>query len=53
MEAYYSPSAIQTRAQVALESEDERLSAEALAELQHITLHGIVVVTENALTKAP
>jgi hypothetical protein len=53
MEAYEALRTIQTLAHVALEREDERLSTEALAELQHITLHGIVVVTENALTKAP
>jgi hypothetical protein len=51
MEAYEALRAIQTLAHVALERQDERLSAEALAKLQH--LHGIVVVTENALTKAP
>jgi hypothetical protein len=44
---------IQTLALVALESDGEGLSVEALADLQRRTLSGIVVVTEKALAKAP
>ncbi|MEO6780603.1 MAG: hypothetical protein ABI407_05835 [Bradyrhizobium sp.] len=53
MDPYDALSAIQTLARVALESDDEELSAEALADLQRRTLNGIVVVTEKALAKAP
>ena len=44
---------IQTLARVALESDDEVLSADLLAELMRRTLNGIVVVTEKVLVKAP
>ena len=44
---------IQTLARAALDSDDEGLSAEALAEMQRRTLNGIVLLTEKALAKAP
>jgi hypothetical protein len=44
---------IQTLARVALDSDDEGLSPETLAEMQRRTLNGIVVVTEKALANAP
>lgn len=44
---------IQTLARVALESDDEEISAETLAEVQQRTLNGIMVVTEKALAMAP
>jgi hypothetical protein len=53
MDAYEALRTIQTLAHVALESEEEGLSAEALPELQRRTLNGIVVVTEKALAKVP
>lgn len=53
MDAYDALRTIQTLARVALDSDDEELSAETLADMQRRTLNGIVVVTENALAKAP
>lgn len=44
---------IQTLARVALATDNEEVSAETIAEIQRRTLNGIVVVTENALAKAP
>jgi len=44
---------IQTLARVALETDDEGLSDDTLAEMHRRTLNGIVVVTEKALAKAP
>jgi len=53
MDVYDALRAIETLARVALESDDEGLSPETLAEMQRRTLNGIVVVTEKALAKAP
>lgn len=53
MDVYDALRTIQTLARVALESDDEGLSAETLAEMHRRTLNGIVVVTEKALAKAP
>ena len=52
MDVYDALRAIQTLAKIALESDDEDLSAETLAEMQRQTLLGIVVVTEKVLAKA-
>jgi len=52
MEAYDALRTIQALARVALDSDDEGLSTEALAEMPRRTLHGIVVVKEKALAKA-
>jgi hypothetical protein len=47
--AYEALRTIQTLVRVVLESDDEGLTSETLAEMQRRILNGIVVVTEKAL----
>ena len=51
MDADEALKTIQALARVALEIDDEGLSAETLVDTQRRTLNGIVLVTEKALAK--
>ena len=53
MDAYEALRTIHTLARVALDSDDEGLTIESLADHFQRTLNGIVVITEKALAARP